>query len=268
MSSDWLEEATAALREEGAQAPGPAITRARIMRSLHGNRRKRHTQLAVAIPLAAVFFGGVAYGAATGELPRMIDNLAEKVGLGSGPERLSEGEGEGEGLTGRGGPLPTAASKAAEPEPESEPEPEPDPEEAVEADEVEQPDEALASGAPPKSAPADGSSPSPQGAPASSTAPEPAKPAAPTGPDSHAIYRQAHQAHFSQRDYSAALAGWERYLKAAPRGRFAAEAAYNRAICLVRLGRTAQARQALEPFAKGSYGGYRQSEAQQLLDAL
>jgi len=45
------------------------------------------------------------------------------------------------------------------------------------------------------------------------------------------------------------------------------EARYNRAICLVRLGRRAGARAALAPFASGAYGGYRQEDARALLDA-
>jgi len=53
-------------------------------------------------------------------------------------------------------------------------------------------------------------------------------------------------------------------LGAAPRGRFANEARYNRAICLVRLGRHAEAQRDLEPFASGAMG-YRQNEARQLL---
>jgi len=81
------------------------------------------------------------------------------------------------------------------------------------------------------------------------------------------LYRLAHDAHFASHDYARALSAWEAYLKAAPGGRLATEARYNRAICLLRLGRDAEARQALEPFAAGKLG-YRQSEAQKLLDEL
>ena len=93
--------------------------------------------------------------------------------------------------------------------------------------------------------------------------------AAPAASDpSHRRYLEAHQAHFGAHDYARALTLWERYLQEFPRGRFAAEAQYNRALCLVRLGRTAEAKQALEPFASGRFGGYRQSEAQALVKAL
>jgi TolA-binding protein len=81
------------------------------------------------------------------------------------------------------------------------------------------------------------------------------------------LYRLAHEAHFTSHDYARALSGWDAYLQAAPNGRLATEARYNRAICLLRLGRDAEARLALEPFASGKMG-YRQNEARELLEEL
>jgi hypothetical protein len=83
-----------------------------------------------------------------------------------------------------------------------------------------------------------------------------------------ALYRAAHRAQFSGGDPSLALLLWDRYLAAAPNGSLSPEARYNRAIALARLGRNAEAAAALEPFARGDYGGYRRSEAQSLLEAL
>lgn len=84
-----------------------------------------------------------------------------------------------------------------------------------------------------------------------------------------ALYRVAHNAHFRSRDFVAALRGWNAYLNAYPRGTFAVEARYNRAICLVRLDQKDEARRALSPFAKGEVAhGYRQAEAKKLLEAL
>ncbi len=77
-----------------------------------------------------------------------------------------------------------------------------------------------------------------------------------------------HRAHFVDGDPSSALRAWGAYLAAAPEGTFAPEAHYNRAVTLVRLGRLAEARQELEPFARGAYGGYRAREAAALLDAI
>jgi hypothetical protein len=79
------------------------------------------------------------------------------------------------------------------------------------------------------------------------------------------VYKAAHRAHFSEGNAAAAVRGYEEYLRVAPSGRFATEAAYNRGLCLVRLGRHAEARQALQPFADGRYGSYRRDSATKLL---
>jgi TolA-binding protein len=81
-------------------------------------------------------------------------------------------------------------------------------------------------------------------------------------------YEAAHRAHFTERDPAKALRGWDAYLAAYPDGRFALEARYNRALALVRLGRSEDARAALGPFAEGRYGTYRRTEARELLNAL
>jgi TolA-binding protein len=81
-------------------------------------------------------------------------------------------------------------------------------------------------------------------------------------------YAAAHRLHFVDHDSARALAAWDGYLAAYPTGRFALEARYNRALCLVRLSRFDDARSALGPFADGSYGGYRQREARDLLEAI
>jgi hypothetical protein len=84
----------------------------------------------------------------------------------------------------------------------------------------------------------------------------------------HELYRVAHRSHFVDQDFIAALRAWDAYLDAAPSGRFVLEARYNRALCLVRLGRTSDARAALTPFAEGKFGGYRREEARSLIDAM
>lgn len=83
-----------------------------------------------------------------------------------------------------------------------------------------------------------------------------------------AAYEQAHRAHFVDRDAAAALRAWDGYLASYPKGPYAPEAAYNRAICLLRLSREAEAKKALEPFATGQYGSYRRKEASLLLSGL
>ena len=81
-----------------------------------------------------------------------------------------------------------------------------------------------------------------------------------------AAYKRAHELHFRGDDPTAALAAWDDYLRADPDGRFAAEARFNRAIDLIKLGRYDDARAALAPFARGD--GYRKDDAQRLLDRL
>jgi len=102
----------------------------------------------------------------------------------------------------------------------------------------------------------------------------PAAPPTPAPADSldpdaaeRAAYARAHVAHFDGTSWQRALTAWDDYLRSYPRGTFAPEARYNRALCLIRLGRFASAKGALRPFAAGVVGrGYRTTEARTLLD--
>lgn len=94
--------------------------------------------------------------------------------------------------------------------------------------------------------------------------------APPPGPPeaAAAAYGRAHRAHFDGGPPERALAAWDDYLRLYPRGAFAPEARYNRALCLARLRRFEEAERALLPFAEGQLGGYRRAEANQMLDWL
>lgn len=107
---------------------------------------------------------------------------------------------------------------------------------------------------------------------AGAPAPEPAQPVVTMtpAPDTEAadlaLFRRAQRLHLN-RD-PRALAAWDDYLRVAGGGPLAPEARYNRALCLVRAGRKAEAKAALAPFANGAYGAYRRTEAMQLMNAL
>jgi len=276
MSRDVLRDATSALRQlqledvDREQVREQADwTRARVMRSLHEAKRRRATKLTIAIPLAAILVGSTAWANANGKLDglfdlvrnpvqrpvpsvlveRKIPERAPTLARAAMPQATAE-------------QTPEAAADPAEEAAEAEPEATPAPPEPVAL--VEQAPEAPA--------------PTPLGAapevavqvadatPSAPRSPEPEPP--PVESQADELYRVAHQAHFGARQPAAALAAWDAYLRQAPGGRFAPEAQYNRAICLVRLGRSEAARTALEAFAEGRFGGYRQAEAQALIDAL
>ena len=104
---------------------------------------------------------------------------------------------------------------------------------------------------------------------AAPSTPTPCASAAPTHEGRSAeleLFRRALALH-TARD-PGALSAWDAYLRVADRGVLVPEARYNRALCLVRLGHNAQARTALEPFARGDFGDYRRVEAEALLRAL
>jgi hypothetical protein len=237
MTDDLLKAATQALREETTDDSADGrFTRARVMASLHQGKVKRRTRLAFILPLAACLAAGTAWGAATGRLPAMFHALSQAVSYtvkAPAPPDPTKVKG--------GAPAGKPRAPALAPE--------------------------LAQGADTPSAPApEDPKPEPKAPPSASVKAAPSSSAAFQDTDGDS-YRLAHEAHFGSHDYARALMGWEAYLQAAPRGRLATEARYNRAICLLRLGRDAEARQALEPFAQGKMG-YRQSEAQALLDEL
>jgi TolA-binding protein len=241
MTDDLLKAATRALKEEteGEAADG-RFTRARVMASLHQSKVKRRTRLAFVLPIAACLAAGTAWGAATGKLPAVFHAISEAVSFSShAPSPVEKSK------PAVGKPVVTerAAESLAHEPPVAAPvvQPEPLRPEPVKVE------------------------PAPSAKPA---LPAPATSSSASFQDTDGdLYRLAHEAHFSSHDYARALPAWEAYLRAAPSGRLATEARYNRAICLLRLGRNEEARKALQPFAMGMMG-YRQNEAQQLLDEL
>jgi hypothetical protein len=252
MSDDILKLARRALRETTEPAPESESdlssgverrTRSRVMASLHQGTVRRRTRVAFLLPIAATLATVSAWGAASGKAPELWDTVTRTLGLKSSSDPTSTApparlERSSSGLR-RSAEVASKQRPAVAAEPSVAPET-PEPSTAERSAAAAEAPAASASVARPKAAP------------------DPA----------HELYRRAHHAHFSEQDPARALGLWESYLREAPRGRFAVEARYNRALCLVRLGRHAEARSALEPFAKGAAGSYRQHEAEQLLEAL
>ena len=247
MKRDLVERAAATVRERYDGASGRAArTEERVLVALEKARlRRRSWQLTGALPLVAALLASGAWAASGEQLRQRVRSTVHA-------------------WSARGGLRPVAVRATAS---------------TTSKDIVPSPTRASES-APGSPMPADTtSSARPRGrafsaaARPSNEAPAPAalaRAAEPSAPevDIDALYRAAHRAQFSDHDPAHALELWDRYLAAAPNGSLSPEARYNRAIDLARLGRKAEAAAALEPFARGDYGAYRQVEAVALLQAL
>ncbi len=239
---DVLRRAARSLQEE-TEGPSSAarFTRLRVMASLRETQVKRRTQTVLLLPFAACLAATAAWGMAAGVVPDIRNSITRALGITPPAEPA---------------PPPKAKPAPRKPAPERAPEAPTPLENAIPS---------------PPSPPVEELAPEPsvRPAPARILTVAPKKHAKPAPPDpAHELYRAAHEAHFVAHDCARALRGWDAYLRAAPRGGLAVEARYNRALCLVRLGRTEEARRALEPFARGASGSYRQREAAGLLEVL
>jgi hypothetical protein len=248
MSEAELREHARALRatRDGSFA-GAAATRQRILVAAHRRKRGRRAFLVACTSLATLLVLSTAWAELTGALPRVISfvmatprlvhhegssGLAHVRSAPAGPETAAAAPGSAG--------APTAPPVAVQPVPAIDPAPQPSTESVV---------------------------------PVREPAARRQRLALPTPADARAAaeesaYEAAHRAHFTGRDPAKALLAWDAYLSAYPDGRFSLEARYNRALSLVRLGSTDEARAALEPFADGRYGTYRRTEASDLLSAL
>jgi hypothetical protein len=239
MTDQDLRGAFRALRDKyEGHHPDEAATLGRALLATRKRERRRSVTRWVVLPIAAVLVASTAWAGANGKLTPAVRAIASAV-YGESKEQPA--------ATPAPAPLPPPppiASAAPEPEPTPEPEPAPAP----------SPPPPIAIAPPPRSAPV--------------VAAPPPSSAAPAADPATALFSEAHRLHFVEKDPARALAAWDAYLRAAPNGRFAPEARYNHALALVRLGRVAEAKRELAPFADGTFGAYRRDEARSLLEAL
>lgn len=240
-----LKDAFRAVREKyDGSHPDPDATLLRALHKTRSRARERKLTRWLVLPIAAALACSTAWAAQTGKLRTVVEAFF--------PEHDRAPSAAPKPTVAMAPPAQPAPPPAPAPAPEPEPDPEP---EVVSAP----PPPPVPTRATPAPAPPPADPPPPAGA---------AEKPAPSSDPHAALFAEAHRIHFTERDPARALAAWDRYLDAAPNGRFAPEARYNRALSLVRLGRHAEAKKELAVFANGGYGEYRKSEARALLDAM
>ncbi len=292
---DALARAARALRDASeARTGGSPSQRGQILARAHANQQSAERRAAVGMALSAVLVTSTAIAAATGNLPKVVAVVQRAVGLAPAEAPVTAYP-DAEPASGSSRKLkvarPLADAPVVEPvadaapgpvlEPPAVPEPpavappappapEPPAAEVVRAPKPRPSAEVARKPEAPPQAPASEPSPSPNDAPPAAAQPAPpaAAPAPPLPDETLVLFRSAQALQFRDKAYGKALAGWEAYLRAAPAGALAPEARWNRAVCLLRLGRKPEARIALEPFAQGMEGGYRQAEAAKLIAAM
>jgi TolA-binding protein len=264
--SDVLQRAAASLRAaHDGQREGSGFTRARILGTLAQRRRPRRWRWLVAAPFATLLLVGSAWAQSTGSWARVWQAVATVLPFiqpSSPPPRSNTAKRDNPPRS-RAEPAETlpAAPAPVEPAPQAAPAP------VTEPPATEPPVTELAPAAPgpPLHQPPTTTRAKTTARAARATAARP-PPELPADPEL-STFRTAHELHV-QSQPRAAIDAYAAYLRAYPHGRFVPEARYNTALDWIKLGDTQAARKALEPFAEGAYDGYRQREAQQLLEAL
>ncbi len=258
MSDELLGKGARALRETGAfDEEEAAIVRARILTTLGERKRRRARKVIVLVPLAAVLVATTALATTNEGFSGAIRSLAALIGvIEEAPARADRIEAAPKSSAPRMA-RPSEAADLAAPA----------------LDEIDEGETLVTDSEPaltevPEVSPPKREAKSEKVAAAEPSPSPPVPETVPKRPADLSRFERAYQLHFVDKDYEHALLAWEGYLRTSPGGQLAVEARYNRAMALVRLGRHREARIALEPFARGVHGGYRQSEAQAILSAL
>lgn len=275
---DVLARAAKALRAaHSGENQGSGFTRARLMVSLHRNRRGRLMRWALGAPLASVLLVGSAWAQSAGKWPvvwaAVTSVFVSAPAPSEAPSKTSarpaertktkmELQREAETPAPVEPPAPPAVQELTPPDA---PLPSVDPQ-AIEPKSRQRPT-AQPSSVRPQAPRATESAPEPRRSASAETTVEPARVERAADPEL-ARFRQAHELHFQSDRPREAIAAYAAYLQAFPSGRFVPEARYNTALNYIKLGDKERARQELRPFANGRYGDYRKREAAQLLDAM
>lgn len=258
MSDDLLSQYTNALKQEyDGSTVAPEATRARVIRTLAERRPRRAKWWTIGVPALVLLGGSTAWAGASGQLSVLVHQAGVALGMvnAAPPEPrqatvLKQNAGHGSPQT------PTEETRPGSVTTTLEPEPSPS-ESERQASPVAASNRLVKSGLQTEGDLDQRATEDP--ALAQARAIESA---------ALASYKRGHDAQFSSGNCGQAVAAYSSYLTQYPSGSFVLEARYNRAVCLVQLGHLAEARAALLPFAQGQAGGYRQSQAQALLDAL
>jgi len=234
------------------------LVRARIVRSVRTTPPRSLRRVSFVLPLVAVFVASAAFAASQPELRAAISTRLEQLlGVPHTPREAAPGR----------QPLPAASAFAAKRTSEAVVPPAAAPEATPGADAAAPiPIDSLPLAQTSRDSPSTVLPATPRRDLKAVAAPATTPPA-----DEQAeleAYRTAHRVHFDGGSPAASLAAWNRYLDDFPGGSFADDARFNRALCLIRLGRHAEARTALAPFAAAPAGSYRQTEAASLLRSL
>jgi hypothetical protein len=280
MTDDVLSSFIDAYRaEHSARSLDRRALRDRVVAAARGRRVRRLERVRLILPFAATFVGSLALAAT----PPVRERVREAFSFVRSGEVARAGPKAPRASAGRRVKPAVVAAPLAIPEPVlAAPAPEIVETPSGDARPLEQP---FARVRPerPKVASVGPTTPAPAPAGPSVTAPPPSAsfaveepaPAAsvarrpPPAPSADlALYRRAHELHFGGADRSRALAAWDTYLRTFPRGTFAPEARLNRAVCLAKLGRKAEAEGVLTDIERGRFGKDGRRQAQKILGAL
>jgi hypothetical protein len=284
MSGDLLEQATRALREASAEPqPRSGLTRARVLESAEKRYAARRLGLLRwVLALVAALAASTALARVAQYWPEIKRAIAPDSAEHRGAAPAQEKQHAAKPAAGSSPQLAAAGAAAHDvPGVQAAPPASPDADAVVVRDETRVPSVAPAprrvksSARRTKVVAREQTAPVAETEPVAEVAPAPVPTQAPVAvlappPEAQsaelALFRRAQRLHLNHDPK--ALAAWDDYLRVAGKGALAPEASYNRALCLVRLGRKSDARAALIPFANGEYGSYRRAEAKSLIDAL